>query len=98
MRNGMYLFAAAIVASTVGLSSCSNDEEGVGGTDWKNGPTKDVTLSLSVKKVSKRITSDEANQTLFKKSKTFGLCQWLVTSICSRFRWETLLLPMHLLI
>ena len=62
MRNGMYLFAAAIVASTVGLSSCSNDEEGVGGTDWKNGPTKDVTLSLSVKKVSKRITSDEANQ------------------------------------
>ena len=28
MRNGMYLFAAAIVASTVGLSSCSNDEEG----------------------------------------------------------------------
>ena len=62
MKNGMYLFAAAIVASTVGLSSCSNDEEGVGGTDWKNGPTKDVTLSLSVKKVSKRITSDEANQ------------------------------------
>ncbi len=34
MRNGMYLFAAAIVASTVGLSSCSNDE-GVGGTDWE---------------------------------------------------------------
>lgn len=31
MRNGMYLFAAAIVASTVGLSSCSNDEEAVGG-------------------------------------------------------------------
>lgn len=27
----MYLFAAAIVASTVGLSSCSNDEEAVGG-------------------------------------------------------------------
>ena len=39
MRNGMYLFAAAIVASTVGLSSCSNDEEGVGGSDRKNGPT-----------------------------------------------------------
>lgn len=31
MKNGMYLFAAAIVASTVGLSSCSNDEEAVGG-------------------------------------------------------------------
>lgn len=31
MRNGMYLFAAAIVASTVGLSSCSNDE---GGSRW----------------------------------------------------------------
>lgn len=31
MKNGMYLFAAAIVASTVGLSSCSNDEESVGG-------------------------------------------------------------------
>lgn len=31
MRNGMYLFATAIVASTVGLSSCSNDEEAVGG-------------------------------------------------------------------
>lgn len=31
MRNGMYLFAAAIVAGTVGLSSCSNDEEAVGG-------------------------------------------------------------------
>lgn len=31
MRNGMYLFATAIVAGTVGLSSCSNDEEAVGG-------------------------------------------------------------------
>lgn len=31
MKNGMYLFAAAIVASTVGLSSCSNDEEAIGG-------------------------------------------------------------------
>ena len=99
MRNGMYLFAAAIVASTVGLSSCSNDEEGVGGTDWKNGPTKDVTLSLSVKKVlSVLLLMKQIRVTLFKKSKTFGLCQWLVTSICSRFRWETLLLPMHLLI
>lgn len=31
MRNGMYLFAAAIVASTMGLTSCSNEEEVVGG-------------------------------------------------------------------
>lgn len=62
MKKGMYLFAMAIMAGTVGLSSCSNDEEGVGGTDWKNAPTKDVTLSLSVKKVSKRITAEKANQ------------------------------------
>lgn len=63
MRNGMYLFAAAIVAGTVGLSSCSNDEEAVVGNGSElTGATNDVTLSLSVKGASKRITGDEANQ------------------------------------
>ena len=31
MRNGMYLFATAIVAGTMGLASCSNDEDVVAG-------------------------------------------------------------------
>lgn len=63
MRNGMYLFAAAIVAGTMGLTSCSNDEEVVGGNGSElTGATTDVTLSLSVKGASKRLTADQANQ------------------------------------
>lgn len=63
MKNGMYLFAAAVVAGTVGLSSCSNEEDGMGGNGSElTGATTDVTLSLSVKGASKRITGDEANQ------------------------------------
>lgn len=65
MKNGMYLFATAIVASTMGLASCSSDEEVAGGTDLGsliNGKKNDVTLALSVKgAVDKRLSQDEAN-------------------------------------
>ena len=65
MKNGMYLFATAIVASTMGLASCSSDEEVTGGTDLSsliNGKKNDVTLALSVKgAVDKRLNQDEAN-------------------------------------
>lgn len=65
LKNGMYLFATAIVAGTMGLASCSSDEEAAGGTDLGsliNGKQNDVTLALSVKgAVDKRLTQDEAN-------------------------------------
>ena len=47
MRNGMYLFAAAIVASTMGLTSCSNEEEGV--ANPYEGKTTTVSVGVSVK-------------------------------------------------
>ena len=66
MKNGMYLFATAIVASTMGLASCSSDEEVAGGTDLGsliNGKKNDVTLALSVKgAVDKRLSQDERVQ------------------------------------
>lgn len=65
LKNGMYLFATAIVAGTMGLASCSSDEEVAGGTDLGsliNGKQNDVTLALSVKgAVDKRLSLDEAN-------------------------------------
>lgn len=65
LKNGMYLFATAIVAGTMGLASCSSDEEAAGGTDLGsliNGKKNDVTLALSVKgAVDKRLSQDEAN-------------------------------------
>lgn len=65
MKNGMYLFATAIVTGTMGLASCSSDEEAAGGTDLGsliNGKKNDVTLALSVKgAVDKRLSQDEAN-------------------------------------
>lgn len=65
LKNGMYLFATAIVAGTMGLASCSSDEEAAGGTDLGsliNGKKNDVTLALSVKgAVDKRLSQNEAN-------------------------------------
>lgn len=59
------MFATAIVAGTMGLASCSSDEEAAGGTDLGsliNGKKNDVTLALSVKgAVDKRLSQNEAN-------------------------------------
>lgn len=60
MKNGMYLFAAAIVAGTVGLSSCSNDEDVVGGGE-ASGVAQKVTLGVSVNGVSKKAAQGEVN-------------------------------------
>ena len=46
MRNGMYLFATAIVAGTMGLASCSNDEDVVAGGE-ASGVANKVTLGVS---------------------------------------------------
>lgn len=63
MKNGMYLFAAAIVASTVGLSSCSNDEEGV--ANPYEGKTTTVSVGVSVKTpTAKRAALTDANVNL----------------------------------
>lgn len=60
MKNGMYLFAAAIVASTMGLTSCSNDEEVVGGAP-EVVATK-VTMGVYASGMpGKRSTADEVN-------------------------------------
>ena len=60
MKNGMYLFAAAIVAGTVGLSSCSNDEEVVGGE--AQGVANKVTLGVSVNGgVNKKASQADVN-------------------------------------
>lgn len=58
----MYLFATAIVAGTVGLSSCSNDEEGV--ANPYEGKTTTVSVGVSVKTpTAKRaaLTADNVN-------------------------------------
>ena len=47
MRNGMYLFATAIVAGTMGLASCSNDEDVVAGGE-ASGVANKVTLGVYV--------------------------------------------------
>ena len=61
MRNGMYLFAAAIVASTVGLSSCSNDEEGVVGGEAQS-VANNVTLGVYVNGgVNKKASQADVN-------------------------------------
>lgn len=56
----MYLFAAAIVAGTVGLSSCSNDEEAVGGAP-EVVATK-VTMGVYASGMpGKRLSADDVN-------------------------------------
>lgn len=60
MKNGMYLFAAAIVASTVGLSSCSNDEDVVGGGE-ASGVAQKVTLGVYVNGVGKKASQADVN-------------------------------------
>lgn len=60
MRNGMYLFATAIVASTVGLSSCSNDEDVVGGGE-ASGVAQKVTLGVYVNGVGKKASQADVN-------------------------------------
>lgn len=63
MKNGMYLFAAAIVASTMGLTSCSNDEEGV--ANPYEGKTTTVSVGVSVKTpTAKRAALTDANVNL----------------------------------
>ena len=52
MKNGMYLFAATVVAGTVGLSSCSN-EEAAPQDPW-TGKTATVSVGVSVKTPVKR--------------------------------------------
>ena len=57
----MYLFAAAIVASTVGLSSCSNDEEGVVGGEAQS-VANNVTLGVYVNGgVNKKASQADVN-------------------------------------
>ena len=60
MKNGMYLFATAIVASTMGLASCSNDEDVVGGGE-ASGVAQKVTLGVSVNGVSKKASQADVN-------------------------------------
>ena len=60
MKNGMYLFAMAIVAGTMGLSSCSNDEDVVGGGE-ASGVSQKVTLGVSVNGVSKKASQADVN-------------------------------------
>lgn len=63
MKNGMYLFAAAIVASTMGLTSCSNDE-GVVANPYE-GKTTTVSVGVSVKTpTAKRTALTDANVNL----------------------------------
>lgn len=60
MRNGMYLFATAIVAGTMGLASCSNDEDVVAGGDAQ-GVAQKVTLGVYVNGVSKKASQADVN-------------------------------------
>lgn len=57
MNKCAYLFAAALVASTVGMTSCSNED--VAGIE--QGVENKVTLALSASGVSSRASSDEVN-------------------------------------
>ena len=54
------MFAMAIVAGTVGLSSCSNDEDVVGGGE-ASGVAQKVTLGVSVNGVSKKASQADVN-------------------------------------
>ncbi len=60
-RNGMYLFATAIVAGTMGLASCSNEEDVVAGGEAQ-GATSKVTLGVHVNGgVNKKASQDDVN-------------------------------------
>lgn len=54
------MFAMAIVAGTVGLSSCSNDEDVVGGGE-ASGVAQKVTLGVSVNGVGKKASQADVN-------------------------------------
>lgn len=56
----MYLFATAIVAGTMGLASCSNDEDVVAGGDAQ-GVAQKVTLGVYVNGVSKKASQADVN-------------------------------------
>lgn len=61
MRNGMYLFATAIVAGTMGLASCSNDEDVVAGGE-ASGVANKVTLGVYVNGgVNKKASQADVN-------------------------------------
>lgn len=57
MNKCAYLFAAALVASTVGMTSCSNED--VAGIE--QGVENKVTLSMSVANRATRATADKVN-------------------------------------
>lgn len=60
-RNGMYLFATAIVAGTMGLASCSNEEDVVAGGEAQ-GATSKVTLGVHVNGgVNKKASQGDVN-------------------------------------
>lgn len=60
-RNGMYLFATAIVAGTMGLASCSNEEDVVAGGE-EQGVTSKVTLGVHVNGgVNKKASQADVN-------------------------------------
>lgn len=64
MKNGMYLFATAIVASTMGLASCSNDEEAVGVATPPQVAATKITLGVyanGMPEPHKRSTAEEVN-------------------------------------
>lgn len=56
MNKCAYLFAAALVASTVGMTSCSNEE--VAGIENIQGQQSNVTMGLSVKGAGSRAAAD----------------------------------------
>lgn len=61
MRNGMYLFATAIVAGTMGLASCSNDEDVVAGGEAQS-VANNVTLGVYVNGgVNKKASQNDVN-------------------------------------
>lgn len=62
LKNGMYLFATAVVAGTMGLASCSSDEE-IGGSVPKV-KTTEVTMGVYVNGMpgaQKRSSADDVN-------------------------------------
>lgn len=80
-RNGMYLFATAIVAGTMGLASCSNEEDVVAGGE-EQGVTSKVTLGVHVNGgVNKKASQGDVNLGGEIADYTYGCCRY--RSVCA---------------